>query len=124
MGQVVCMTFGLIQSKCQASRGLYHEDETVTIHLLLLAGDEIWMFKVLSSRLLGNFPVKRYIFEAICTTAKARIHFYRQGILMLQNFRVLNMGTGSPIYTLSPGKASLPRGKYLGQFKDELEMRS
>ena len=26
--------------------------------------------------------------------------------------------------SLSPRKASLPRGKYLGQFKDELEMRS
>ena len=67
---------------------------------------------------------QRYIFEAICTTAKVRIHFYRPGILLLQHFRVLNMGTGSPIYTLSPGKASLPRGKYLGPFKDELEMRS
>ena len=66
---------------------------------------------------------QRYIFEAICTTAKVRIHFYRQGILLLQKFRVLN-GTGSPIYTLSPGKASLTRGKYLGHFKDELEMRS
>lgn len=67
---------------------------------------------------------QRNIFEAICTTAKVGILFCRQGILLLQNFRVLNMGTGSLIYTLSLGKASLPRGKYLGQFKDELEMRS
>lgn len=71
-----------------------------------------------------EFSSQRNIFEAICTTAKVRIYFYRQGILLLQNFRVLNIGTGSLIYTLSPREASLPRGKYLGQFKDELEMRS
>ena len=40
------------------SRGLYHEYETVTTHRPPLARDDIWMFIVLSSRLLGNFPVK------------------------------------------------------------------
>ena len=123
MGQVVCMTFGLIQSKCQASRGLYHEDETVTIHRLVLAGDEIWMFIVLSSRLLGNFPVKGTSSRPYAPRPKFGSTSTGQVSSCCKILRAEH-GYGLAIYTLSPGKASLPRGRYPGRFKDELEMRS
>ena len=60
------------------------------------------------------------IFVAAFTTAHARVKLYRDGLHPLLT-RVLYMDTDSVVYLATQGETHLPRGRFLGQFKDELK---
>ena len=99
----------------------FSEDYTMIIHRLLPAGDE--MLDVYHS--FVTYVVELFcrtnIFMAIYTTAESGIHLYREGLLLLQD-RVLCMNGLRHVYRQPWSDTScLLRGKYLGQFKNELE---
>lgn len=60
------------------------------------------------------------IFTPAFTTRDARVKLYRKGLDPLVT-RVLQMDTDSVIYLVKEGESPLPRGRCLGQFKDELK---
>ena len=60
------------------------------------------------------------IFAAAFTTAHARVKLYRDRLLPL-HICVLYMDTDSVVYLATQDETHLPRGRFLGQFKDELK---
>lgn len=87
------------------------------IHGLLPVGDEILDVYHSFVTSVGELSCRTNIFVAICTTAESGIH------LSSSSFRckiACCAWMDSVMYTVSLGLKRLPRGKYLGQLKDEL----
>ena len=104
---------------CQTADQFFNlsEDYTMIIHGLLPVGDEILHVYHSFVTSVGEISCRTNIFVAICTTAESGIH------LSSSSFRckiACCAWMDSVMYTVSLGLKSLPRGKYLGQLKDEL----
>ena len=69
---------------------------------------------------VGELGTNTNIFVAVFTTAHARVKLYQDGLLPLHT-HVLYMDTDSVVYLATQGETHLPRGRFLGQFKDELK---
>ena len=69
---------------------------------------------------IGQLGTNTNIFVAAFTKALARAKLYRKGLHPLLT-RVLYMGTDSVIYLAVEGETHLPRGRFLGHFKDEVK---
>ena len=95
-------------------------DSKRDIHRILLAGEQ--MIEVYHSfkEDVGELGTNTNIFMAAFTTAHARVKMYQDGLLPLQT-RVLYMDTDSMVYLATQGEIHLPRGRFLGQFKDKLK---
>lgn len=96
-------------------------DDEVNIHAIRVINEE--MLELVYNKITEVAPIQPHIniFVACFTTCHARLHLYRQGLLLLQPQQVLYMDTDSIIYKHSPGQPQLPTGSYLGQFKNEVD---
>ena len=90
------------------------------IHRILPAGDQMIDVYHSFKEDVGELGTNTNIFVAAFTTAHARVKLYQDGLLPLDT-RVLYMDTDSVVYLATQGETHLPRGRFLGQFKDELK---
>ena len=90
------------------------------IHRILAAGKQMIDVYHLFKEDVGELGTNTNIFVAAFTTAHARVKLYQDGLLPLHT-RVLYMDTDSVVYLATQGETHLPRGRFLGQFKDELK---
>ena len=90
------------------------------IHRILPAGEQIIDVYHSFKEDVGELGTNTNIFVAAFTTAHARVKLYHDGLLPLHT-RVLYMDTDSVVYLATQGETHLPRGRFLGQFKDELK---
>lgn len=97
------------------------EDYTMITHRLLPVGDE--MLDVYHSFVtsVGELSCRTNIFVAICTTAESGIHLSYTDKDSSSCEIACCAWMDSVMYTVSHGLTRLPRGKYLGQLKDELD---
>ncbi|CAH3115971.1 unnamed protein product, partial [Porites lobata] len=90
------------------------------IHRILPAGEQMIDVYHSFKEDVGELGTNTNIFVAAFTTAHARVKLYHDGLLPLHT-RVLYMDTDSVVYLATQGETHLPRGRFLGQFKDELK---
>lgn len=108
---------------CQTADQFFNlsEDYTMIIHRLLPGRDE--MLDVYHSFVtsVGELSCRTNIFVAICTTAESGIHLCSTEKDSSRCEIACCAWMDSVMYTVSLGLTRLPRGKYLGQLKDELD---
>ena len=108
---------------CQTADQFFNlsEDYAMIIHRRLPVGDE--MLDVYHSFVtsVGELSCRTNIFVAICTTAESGIHLSSTEKDSSRCEIACCAWMDSVMYTVSLGLTRLPRGKYLGQLKDELD---
>ena len=108
---------------CQTADQFFNlsKDYTMIIHGLLPVGDE--MLDVYHSFVtsVGELSCRTNIFVAICTTAESGIHLSSTEKDSSRWEIACCAWMDSVMYTVSLSLTRLPRGKYLGQLKDELD---
>ena len=108
---------------CQTADQFFNlsEDYTMIIHGLLPVGDEILDAYHSFVTSVGELSCRTNIFVAICTTAESGIHLSSIEKDSSRCKIACCAWMDSVMYTVSLGLKRLPRGKYLGQLKDELD---